>query len=592
MRSRRKPLAAIVAITLVSVTTLGLVLYSLVNYDTFAKQRRQDLDALMRLHIQELSVALALPVWNFDRAGIDRVMTAMAKPLSIYAISVTASGETHGVRRDANWNLVPWDGKNEPKDMLVTEAPILLSGNRLGIARLICTTRFLEEGLRNERIRIITSIAIFDVLLILCIYFLLYRMVVLPLVEIERYAVTVTAGGQGPPKQLPPGTASELVNLRRSLQSMIALLDRRYIELQEEVIRRFESEERFRAIFDSVNDAIFIHDIDTGAILAVNARMCEMFGYARDEAVRLDIGSLSSGVEPYTGERGVELVRTLRSGNPQLFDWQCRHRDGHLFWVEMNLRIATIGGVQRVLAVARDITQRREMEEALRRSEQMSMMGSLVAGVAHEVRNPLFGIAATIDAFEAEFGNRDGAEEYMTTLRNDVARLSRLMHDLLEYGRPQQVVRHVQSIEPVIAETIRICMPRAKERQIDLEPSVESPLPFVAIDADRMLVVLKNVVENAVELSHAGDAVAIRARAQHNGTSNVVFTIHDRGPGFRPEDLPHIFEPFFTRRKGGNGLGLAIVQKIVTEHGGTIVASNGMNGGATIEIRLPARELR
>src|SRR6266498_2556315 len=102
------------------------------------------------------------------------------------------------------------------------------------------------------------------------------------------------------------------------------------------------------------------------------------------------------------------------------------------------------------------------MEEALRRGETMSMMGSLAAGVAHEVRNPLFGIAATLDAFEAELGGGEAVAEYLATLRNDVSRLSRLMHDLLDYGRPQQIERRVQSIRPVIAEAVRVCTARAR----------------------------------------------------------------------------------------------------------------------------------
>ena len=107
------------------------------------------------------------------------------------------------------------------------------------------------------------------------------------------------------------------------------------------------------------------------------------------------------------------------------------------------------------------------------------------------------------------------------------------------------------------------------------------------INADRMLQVFKNVVENAVEFSTAGQAVMLHLRKEDNGAAAVVCTVADRGPGFRREDLPHVFEPFFTRRAGGSGLGLAIVQKIVAEHGGTIAARNAKEGGGVVEIRLP-----
>jgi signal transduction histidine kinase len=246
----------------------------------------------------------------------------------------------------------------------------------------------------------------------------------------------------------------------------------------------------------------------------------------------------------------------------------------------------------RIVSVVRDIEERKDMQDALRRGETMSMMGSLVAGVAHEVRNPLFGIAATLDAFEAEFGGGEPVTEYLDTLRSDVSRLSRLMHDLLDYGRPQQPERRVQSIRPVVAEAIRVCAPRAREKRIEIREEVDNNLPHVSINADRMLQVFKNVVENAVEFSAAGEAVTLRVREEDNGGAALVCTVADRGPGFRHEDLPHLFEPFFTRRQGGSGLGLAIVQKIVGDHGGTIAAKNAMEGGGVVEIRLPIHEPR
>jgi signal transduction histidine kinase len=269
-----------------------------------------------------------------------------------------------------------------------------------------------------------------------------------------------------------------------------------------------------------------------------------------------------------------------------LLEWHSRNRSGHLFWAEASLRVANVAGEARAIVAARDITQRMEMQEALRRGERMSAIGSLVAGVAHEVRNPLFGIAATLDAFEAEFGVTEETKDYLITLRNDVSRLTRLMNDLLDFGRPQDVIRHVQSIEPLVAETIRVCRPKAREKEVEIRQQVAPSLPRVSVDADRMLQVFKNVVENAIEHSKSGDVVEIRAGRDGDGT--LVCNVTDSGPGFRTEDLPHVFEPFFTRRRGGSGLGLAIVQKIVAEHGGKVMALNRATGGARIEIRIPA----
>jgi PAS domain S-box-containing protein len=126
-----------------------------------------------------------------------------------------------------------------------------------------------------------------------------------------------------------------------------------------------ESEERFRAIFDSVNDAIFVHDLPTGAILDVNRRMCELYGWTREQTRQLDVGALSSGEEPYTQEGALELISKAAAGTPQVFEWHAKDAAGHLFWVEVSLRHARIGNDDRMLVTARDITERKRIEQAL-----------------------------------------------------------------------------------------------------------------------------------------------------------------------------------------------------------------------------------
>ena len=127
------------------------------------------------------------------------------------------------------------------------------------------------------------------------------------------------------------------------------------------------SEERFRRIFNASNDAIFIHDIDTGAILEVNQKMCEMYGYTHQEALKVDLEDLSSGVPPYSQQDAVEWITKAAGGEPQIFEWHAKDKSGRLFWVEVNMRSAIIGGGNRLIVTVRDITERRRTDEALRK---------------------------------------------------------------------------------------------------------------------------------------------------------------------------------------------------------------------------------
>ena len=179
---------------------------------------------------------------------------------------------------------------------------------------------------------------------------------------------------------------------QRSIDLIRSIEDRRMIEsdfarsresLLEEIAERRrseqslgESEARFRTIFDSVNDAIVLFDRKTGAMQDVNQRTCELFGYDRGEALKLDIGAISSGESAYTREEALRRMRKAVQAGPQLFEWHCKKKTGDLFWVEINMRLALIRKQECILLTVRDITERKqgEMErERLARELQIAL---------------------------------------------------------------------------------------------------------------------------------------------------------------------------------------------------------------------------
>ncbi|HTP08522.1 MAG TPA: PAS domain S-box protein, partial [Anaerolineae bacterium] len=151
---------------------------------------------------------------------------------------------------------------------------------------------------------------------------------------------------------------------RASQQTRDAMIERQKTEQA-----LSHSEQRFRAIFDAVNDAIFVQDLSDGRILDVNQKMCEMYGYTLDEARQLIIEELSSGVAPYTQQDAIRWGQKTAGGEPQIFEWLAKDRAGRLFWVEVNMRRAAIDGQDRLLVVVRDIDDRKQAEETLRREQ-------------------------------------------------------------------------------------------------------------------------------------------------------------------------------------------------------------------------------
>jgi PAS domain S-box-containing protein len=245
-------------------------------------------------------------------------------------------------------------------------------------------------------------------------------------------------------------------------------------------------------------------------------------------------------------------------------------------------------GPGRVILNFQDVSETARLKEQLRQTETMAAIGSVVAGVAHEVRNPLFSISATLDAFEARFGQTEGYGRYLGVLRGEIGRLTTLMKDLLEFGRPSRPTLGECHLEDAIRGAIQACAPVLGEKSVEVVwPSEGEALPLVLADRGRMTQVLQNLIENAVHYSPSGGRVHVTLeRRGHGENERVECSVRDSGPGFDMADLPQLFQPFFTRRRGGTGLGLSIVKRIVYDHGGDVFAWNHPEGGAVVTIRL------
>ncbi len=228
--------------------------------------------------------------------------------------------------------------------------------------------------------------------------------------------------------------------------------------------------------------------------------------------------------------------------------------------------------------------ERESLQEALRRAAILSAMGELVANVAHEVRNPLFGISATLDAMETRFADRQEYKNYTTVLHREVNRLRKLMLDLIEYGKPATPELKLDSMLPAMVQAMQACVLLAQEAEVRIVQRSEPELPPVRHDVSRLAQVFGNLLENAILHTPPSGEVAIELC--HDG-KYLHCAIRDSGSGIAKDDLPHIFDPFFTRRRGGTGLGLSIVQRIVDDHGGLVVAANHAEGGAIVTVSLP-----
>jgi PAS domain S-box-containing protein len=352
----------------------------------------------------------------------------------------------------------------------------------------------------------------------------------------------------------------------------------------EEALR--ESEERWRRISEATFEGTAFSE--KGVMIDTNPQLAEMLGYEPHELIGMPVEEC---VAPDDRARVREAIRT---GRITAYEHGARRKDGSVFAVETRARETTLHGRKVRVTAVRDISERTRLEAELRRRETLAAMGSLVAGVAHEVRTPLFSISATLDALEVGGGTPEQQQELKELLRSQVRRLSGLMQDLLDYSRPPKLKLVMGPVAEPLQNAVGSC--QGLNATVRIEADVPRDLPELKLDAARLEQVFQNLVANAVQHSPRGGTVRVRVRAVEAPQPGVSCEVEDDGPGLGPADTLRVFEPFFSRRQGGTGMGLAIAQRFVEAHGGSLSAGNRAEGGAVftvyLPLPLPAREGR
>jgi PAS domain S-box-containing protein len=403
-----------------------------------------------------------------------------------------------------------------------------------------------------------------------------------------------------------------------------------------------ESEARFRAIYDSIQEGIFIHDIDTGAILATNRRACEMFAATESDLLAASMEQLSSGEPQYGQADAAFWMMRAAAGDPQTFEWHAKDGTGRLFWCEITMRLALLAGQERLLAVVRDISRRKAQEEELRQnlerqvqlnkkleeahnqllqSEKMASIGQLAAGVAHELNNPigfvhsnmgsldnyLTDLFAIIDALEP--GDDAGADasarldavrrlkeekdyvfvktdvaQLMAESKDGLVRVRKIVQDLKNFSRVGESEWQWADVHIGIDSTLNIVWNELKYKcKVN---KIYGDLPKIRCLPSQLNQVFMNLLVNAGQAIQTQGEITIRTGVDGE---QVWIEVADTGSGIPKENLNRIFEPFFTTKPvgKGTGLGLSLSYSIVLKHHGRIDVASEVGKGTTFRVTLP-----
>lgn len=384
-----------------------------------------------------------------------------------------------------------------------------------------------------------------------------------------------------------------------------------------------ESEANYRAIFDAANDATFVFDVESGAMLDVNLKMCQMYGYLREEVLLLNVEELSAGFPPYTLKDLLKLIWKTKRDQSHMFEWLAKDRAGRLFWVEVNMKGAVIGGEYKVLAVVRDISGRkiaeeenRIMQERLLQANKMAAIGTLASGIAHEINNPnnyilsnaqfLSEVWPDINKILTRYAEDNGQfylgklsyrevgtviPKMISGLTEGAYRIKGIVTGLKDFARQEKTrLDQPVDINKVIEAALTMLHNKIKRHTDNFKCNLASNLPPVKGSFRQLEQVIVNLTMNALEALPDRNCAVILSTSYSGFLNQITIKVEDEGIGMAEDVQKAIFDPFFTTKldSGGTGLGLSINFSIVKEHNGIIECDSKPGQGTAFYVRIPA----
>ncbi len=249
------------------------------------------------------------------------------------------------------------------------------------------------------------------------------------------------------------------------------------------------------------------------------------------------------------------------------------------FWMRASLSEGEM------IVVFKDLKAVKNIRDQLRKAEQLAALGALAAGIAHEVRNPLGSLRGLTELISDNFNEKAPNEIYTENMLKEIDRLNHLVEDILNLAQNPMSNVEPTNISQVLSQCISLARYNFPEKDIEVKEVHQPGLPLIPADQERLTQVFLNLLLNAFEASSGGGRIEVRS--QESGVKTIIITISDSGPGITLEDLPRIFDPFYTTKEKGTGLGLSIAQNIIAAYGGSIEAESAPGQGTQFRVVLP-----
>ena len=366
--------------------------------------------------------------------------------------------------------------------------------------------------------------------------------------------------------------------------ALVDITERREMER-----RLYQQQEFARRLIDSFPDLIFVVDT-AGHYTFVGPRVKEILGYETEEMQSLEFGGRTHMEDrPALLALFAEMV-----GGRQTFaslEVRVRHKQGE--WRRLRCHFSPLfteaGKIDGVVISARDVTELKRLEEQLIQAEKLAAMGQMLAGVAHELNNPLTAILGVTELLRDSEGVQENTKRQLELTHRQARRAARIVQNLLEFSRPAAPQKKPLDVNTLIERTLQLQDHSLRRNNIHVDFQLQSDLSTVIGDANQLIQVFLNLISNAEQaIREVRETGRIQIRIGRIG-GHISVTVQDDGVGVAQEALPKLFDPFYTTKRpgGGTGLGLSICMSIVREHGGSIDVETLPAGGSAFTVYLP-----
>ncbi|HEY6946562.1 MAG TPA: PAS domain S-box protein [Candidatus Acidoferrum sp.] len=358
-----------------------------------------------------------------------------------------------------------------------------------------------------------------------------------------------------------------------------------------EIERQLHQQQEFaRRLVDNFPDLILVLDTDSHYTF-VSPRCAEVLGYTIGEAHSMEFGGRT---HPEDLPAALSVYKDIVAGKQTFasLELRVRHKQGD--WRRILFNFSPLsdekGNIEGVVLSGRDVTDLKRLEEQLIQAEKLAAMGQMLAGVAHELNNPLTAVLGVTELLRERAGTDESFKRQLDLTHRQARRAARIVQNLLEFSRPASPFKKLLDVNNLVERTLQLHEHSLRRNNIEVDFRPDAALPGVIGDANQLIQVFLNLVTNAEQaIREVRDSGRLQIRPGRSG-NRISITFQDDGVGIRPEAIPRLFDPFYTTKRpgGGTGLGLSICMSIIREHGGLIEAEALPAGGSAFTVFLPA----